>query len=370
MAILLLASGLSSAQDGGGSSLLFVGTSQGIYAYRFDAASARLSPLGLAAETRNPSFLAADATRGRLYAVNEISDYKGASSGAVSAFAIDRSSGKLSPLNEVPSRGSDPCYIALDKTGKFVLVTNYTGGSVAVFPILDGGQLGEASAFVQHVGRGRNNERQDGPHPHWIETSADNRFAISADLGLDKLLVYRFDPGNGSLVPNEPPATKLEPGAGPRHVAFTPDQKFAYAINELGSSITVFSYDPRRGLLKAFQTISTLPDTFTGDNTTAEILVHPRGRFLYASNRGHDSIALFTIDRSTGRLTLGGHFPSGGKTPRNFTLDPAGTHLLVANQDSGNIVVFRIDAARGRLARTPEVVSLASAVCLTFVPPR
>jgi len=232
---------------------------------------------------------------------------------------------------------------------------------------LKDGRLGEASAFIQHAGSGPNRQRQEGPHAHWIETSADNRFAIAADLGLDQLLIYRFGT-SGSLIPNDPPAAKLEPGAGPRHVAFTPEQKFAYAINELQSSVTAFSYDTRRGVLKPFQTISTLPEGFTGTNHAAEIHVDPEGRFLYASNRGHDSIALFAIDRSTGRLTPRGHFPSGGKTPRNFALDPTGSRLLVANQDSGNIVVFRIDAASGRLIGTSEVANVASAVCLIFVP--
>ena len=371
-ALLLLLGRLSSAQEGGRSFLLFVGTytesaSKGIYAYRFDTASGRLSSLGLAAETRNPSFLAADPRRGVLYAVNEVSNYGGTSSGAVTAFAIDRGSGKLLRLNEVASRGADPCYIALDRTGNYVLVANYTGGSIAVFPVLKDGRLGEASAFIQNAGSGPNRQRQEGPHAHWIETSADNRFAIAADLGLDQLLIYRFGT-SGSLIPNAPPAAKLEPGAGPRHVAFTPDHKFAYAINELQSSVTAFSYDTRRGVLKPLQTISTLPEGFTGTNTAAEIRVDPEGRFLYASNRGHDSIALFAIDSSTGRLTARGHFPSGGKTPRNFALDPTGSRLLVANQDSGNIVVFRIDPASGRLIGIPEVANIASAVCLIFVP--
>ena len=372
-AILLSVARPGRADPGVQGYLLFVGTytesaSKGIYVFRFDAASGQLSWLGLAAETRNPSFLAADAARGLLYAVNELREYQGAASGAVTAFSIDRSSGKLSRLNEVASRGADPCYIALDKTGNYALVANYTGGSVAVFPVLKDGRLAEASAFMQNAGHGPNEKRQEGPHAHWIETTADNRFAIAADLGLDQLLIYRFDPTHGSLTANAPPAASLPPGAGPRHVAFSPDEKFAYAINELQSTVTVLAYDAGRGLLNALQTISTLPQGFAGENTAAEIRVDASGKFLYASNRGHDSIALFSIEKNSGRLTAKGHFPTGGKTPRNFVLDPTGSRLLVANQDSGTVVVFRIDPASGQLTRTQAIAKVASPVCLVFVP--
>ncbi len=352
--------------------LVFVGTytekeSKGIYVYRLDAASGQLTALGLAAETTNPSFLAVDPSRHFLYAVNELPKYKGQASGAVSAFAIDRQTGKLSQLNEVASRGADPCYIALDKTGKHVLVANYTGGSVAVFPVLKDGRLGEASAFVQHAGSGPNRERQEGPHAHWIEVTANNRFAIAADLGLDKVMVYRFDPKTGSLTPNNPAFAKVDPGAGPRHAAFHPNGRFAYVINELHSSITNFSYDAGRGELNTLQTVSTLPKDFSGSNDTAEIQVHPNGKFLFASNRGHDSIAVFSIDQHKGRLTLVDHFSTQGKTPRNFEIDPSGSRLFVANQGSGNIVVFRIDQETGRLTSTGQVLNVPSPVCVKFV---
>jgi 6-phosphogluconolactonase len=352
--------------------LLFVGTytekeSKGIYAYRFDAASSELTPLGLAAETTNPSFLAIDPSRRFLYAVNEVPKYKGGNSGAVSAFAIDRQTGKLSLLNEVASRGADPCYIAFDKAGKYALVANYTGGSVAVFPIRDDGHIGESSAFVQHVGSSVNHERQEGPHAHWIETTPDNRFALAVDLGLDELLVYRFDAKAGSLTANDPPHAKLDPGAGPRHLAFHPNGKFAYVVNELQSSITAFSYDPSRGALHALKTVSTLPKGFSGSNDTAEIRVHPSGKFLFASNRGHDSIAVFSIDSHTGTLTLVDHFPTQGKTPRNFEIDPTGSLLFVANQDTSNIVVFRIDPNSGRLTPTGQTLHVPSPVCLKFM---
>jgi 6-phosphogluconolactonase len=351
---------------------LYVGTytkgeSKGIYAYRYDASSGKATSLGLAAETVNPSFLTADPTHRFLYAVNELTTYKGATSGAVSAFAIDHQTGKLSLLNEVASRGADPCYIAFDKSGKYVLVANYTSGNVAVFPAKDG-RLGESSAFVQHSGKGVNPERQEGPHAHWIETTADNRFAIVADLGLDEVLVYRFDARDGTLKPNDPPFVKVDPGSGPRHISFHPDGKFAYLLSEMKSPVTVFAYDASRGALHPLQTISTLPKDFTGTNDAAEIHVHPNGKFLYASNRGNDSLAIFAIDQKTGLLKAVDHVSTEGKTPRNFEIDPTGSRLLVANQDTGNIVVFNIDGQTGRLTPAGEVLSVPSPVSLDFVP--
>jgi 6-phosphogluconolactonase len=358
--------------------LLFVGTytdkeSKGIYAYKFDAASAELAPLGIAAETTNPSFLAIDPTGRFLYAVNEVQSYKGASSGAVSAFSVVRlnnapQTGKLSLLNEVPSRGADPCYIAFDKTGKYALVANYTGGSVAVFPVQADGHIGETAAFVQHAGSSVNKERQEGPHAHWIETTPDNHFAIAVDLGLDELLVYRFDEKTGALTANDPPYAKLDPGAGPRHFALHPNGKFAYVVNELQSSVTTFSFDPKNGALTKLTTVSTLPKGFSGANDTAEIHVHPSGKFLFASNRGHNSIALFSINRDSGALTPVDHFSTQGKTPRNFEIDPTGKLLLVANQDSNSVVVFRINQKNGRLTPTNHTIQVPSPVSLKFVP--
>jgi 6-phosphogluconolactonase len=352
--------------------LLFVGTytekeSKGIYAYGFNAASSELTPLGVAAETANPSFLAIDPSRRFLYAVNEVQNYKGASSGSVSAFAVDQKTGKLSLLNQLPSRGADPCYIAFDRTGKYALVANYTGGSVAVFPVHSDRHIGEPSAFVQHRGSSVNKERQEGPHAHWIETTPDNRFAIAVDLGLDELLVYRFDASKGSLTPNDPPYASLDPGAGPRHLAFHPDGKFVYVVNELQSSITTFTYDASRGALQKLATVTTLPKGFSGSNDAAEIKVHPSGKFLFASNRGHDSIAVFSIDSHTGALSLVDHFSTQGKTPRNFEIDPTGKLLFVANQESNNIVVFRIDSNDGRLTPTGQTLHAPSPVCLKFV---
>jgi 6-phosphogluconolactonase len=341
--------------------------SKGIYAYRFDAATARLTSLGLVVETVSPSFLAVHPNRRFLYAVNEVDSYEGQVGGAVSAFAIDRRAGKLSFLNAVSSRGAGPCYLALDKTGKNVLVANYGTGSVAVFPVSHDGRLGEASAFVQHAGAGVNPQRQQGPHAHSILPSPDSRFAIAADLGLDQLLVYRFDSTKGSLAASTPALAKVSPGAGPRHFAFHPNGKFVYVNNEMGSTVTAFSYDTARGVLRELQTISTLPKDFSGDNTTAEVEVHPTGRFVYVSNRGHDSIAVFAIDPGKGTLTAVEYVPTQGKTPRSFEIDPRGSYLFAANMDSDNTVVFRIDAKTGRLTPTGQVLEVPSPVCVKFV---
>lgn len=352
--------------------LMYVGTytkgaSKGIYVYRYDIESGKSTSLGLAAETVNPSFLAADPMHRFLYAVNEVGNYQGQTSGAVSSFSIDHKSGKLTFLNEVASRGADPCYLAVDKAGKFLLVANYTSGNLAVFPISKNGSLGESSAFVQHRGKGANPERQEGPHAHWIETTSDNRFAIAADLGLDELLVYNFDAARGTLTAHAPPG-KAETGSGPRHLAIQPDSKFVYAVNELKSSVTTFSFNSSTGALQAVGTVSTLPQNFTGQNDAAEIQLYPNGKFLYASNRGDDSIAAFSVDQSTGHLKLIGHYPTQGKTPRNFVINPTGSRLLVANEDSDNIVVFRIDSETGRLTPTGEVISVPSPVSILFVP--
>ncbi|MBZ5664098.1 MAG: lactonase family protein [Acidobacteriia bacterium] len=367
--------------------LLFVGTytekgSKGIYGYRFDTASSELTELGVAAETTNPSFLAVDPSRHLLYAVNEVQKYRDASSGAVSAFAIDRQTGKLSLLNQVASRGADPCYIAFDKTGKYALVANYTGGNVAIFPIDAKGRLGEPSAVLKNSGAlGPNKERQDAPHSHWIEASAHNHFVYVSDLGLDRVLIYRFDATKGTLTNGAPPSSAaksgspidsdffsatLAPGTGPRHVAFSDNGNFMYVLGELDSTVTVFANDDKE-TFRSIQRISALPSGFSGQNDAAEIAIHPNGKYLYTSNRGHDSIALFSIDSHTGALTLVDHFPTQGKTPRNFEIDPTGKFLFVANQDSNNIVVFRIDSSSGRLTPTGQTVHVPSPVCLKFM---
>jgi 6-phosphogluconolactonase len=366
------------ASDGRKSSyILFVGTytendSKGIYAYRFNSETAELTPLGLAAETPNPSFLAIDPNRRFVYAVNEVANYRGDKSGAISAFAIDRKAGngttsRLSLVNEAASRGADPCYITFDKTGKYVLVANYTGGSIAVFPVKAGGHIGESTAFVQHAGSSVNRERQASPHAHWIETTPDNRFAIAVDLGIDELLVYRFNAKTGTLHANNPPYAKLDAGAGPRHLAFHPNGKFAYIVNELNSTVTEFTFNSKLGELHKEGSVSTLPQNFTGENSTAEIKVHPNGKFLYISNRGHDSIAIFAIDSQTGALTPVDYAPTQGKAPRHFEIDPSGKFLLVANQETSNIVAFRIDPKTGLLTHIGKDIQVPNPVCLKFM---
>ncbi|MGB7601832.1 MAG: lactonase family protein [Candidatus Sulfotelmatobacter sp.] len=343
-------------------------TSKGIYAYRYDAGNSQVTPIGLAAQTINPSFLAVHPNHRFLYAVNEVGDYKGQKSGGVSAFAIDSATGKLTLLNQVASGGADPCYITVDKTGKFVLVANYTGGSVSVFPVLKDGSLGEASAFVQHTGHGTNPKRQEAPHAHSIDLSPDNRFAIVDDLGLDETLVYKFDSSKGSLTLNDPPFAKADSGAGPRHFALDPNGKFAYVIHEMGSTVSVFDYDATGGVLHPVQTISTIPKDFTSLNEDAEIEVHPSGKFLYASNRGHDSIAVFAIDPNKGTLSLIEYVPTKGQSPRHFQIDPTGRLLFAENEKSDNIVVFRINAQTGRLTPTGKVLDVSQPVCVKFLP--
>jgi 6-phosphogluconolactonase len=373
----LLAAGLLLAPLGRGAEqgrfLVYIGTftggeSKGIYAWRFDAGSGAATPLGLVAEIANPAFLAIHPNQRCLYAASEIASYGGKREGAVGAFAIDAATGKLTLLNQVSSRGAGPCFVAVDQSGRNLLVANYTGGSVAVCPIRSDGRLGEVSAFVQHTGSSVNPSRQREPHAHSINVSPDNRFAIVADLGLDKLLVYRFDAAKGALAPNDPPFAAVKPGSGPRHFSFHPGGKFAYAINELASTVTAFSYDAARGALSELQTVSTLPKDFTGNSTTAEVQVDAAGKFLYGSNRGHDSIAVFTIDPSKGTLTPVEYVPTQGKTPRNFRIDPTGSYLFAANQDSGRVAIFRIDAKTGRLTPTGQVLAVASPVCVKFVP--
>jgi 6-phosphogluconolactonase len=342
--------------------------SKGIYGYRFDSGTGKLTSIGLAAETVNPSFLAVDPRHRFLYAVNEIGDYNGQKSGAVSAFAIDQATGKLNLLNQIASRGADPCYISVDKSGKYVLVANYTSGSVAVFPILDDGRLGEASAFVQHSGHGPNPKRQEGPHAHSIDLSPDNRFAIVDDLGLDESLIYKFDGSKGTLTANDPSFVKEDAGAGPRHFALHPHGKFAYVINEMGSTVTAFSFDGTQGVLHPLQTVSTLPKGFKGTNNAAEIEVDPKGKFLYASNRGDDSIAVFAINAEKGTLTAIERVSTKGSSPRNFEIAPRGHLLFAADEKSDEIVAFSIDRQTGRLTPTGKVLELAQPVCVKFVP--
>lgn len=344
------------------------GKSQGIYLLELNAKTGEVTSHGLAASANNPSFLAIHPDRRHLYAVSEIGDFGGKKSGAVQAYALDPKSGSLTLLNQRPTRGDGPCHLVVDRSGKDVLVANYGGGSVAVLPIESSGRVENASTFIQHQGSSVDRQRQEAPHAHSINLDAANRYAVAADLGLDKVLVYRFNPARGTLAPNDPPFTKVAPGAGPRHFAFHPDGRHAYVINEIHLTVTAFDYDPDHGTLKEIQTISTLPEGTKGDYSTAEVQVHPSGRFLYGSNRGHDTIAIFAIDGATGRLKALGHQPTLGKTPRNFGIDPTGRFLLAENQDSNTIAVFRINPETGLLKATGQVVDVPMPVCIKFVP--
>jgi len=345
------------------------GSSKGIYLCQLDLATGKLSAAEAAGAAVNPSFLAIHPGGSLLYAVGEIGEFAGQKTGALSAFSIEGQTGKLKLLNQQSSRGAGPCHLVVDRSGRYVLVANYGSGSIACLPIQEQGRLGEATAFVQHKGSSVNRQRQEGPHAHSINLDAAGRFAFVADLGLDKIMVYRFDATEGKLAANDPPATATAPGAGPRHFALHPGGRYAYVINELDATVTAFSYDAQRGVLKPLQTLSTLPEGFQGANFPAEVQVHPSGKFLYGSNRGHNSIAAYAIDQDTGRLRFLGTEPTQGKNPRNFAVDPTGTFLLAANQDSDNIVVFRIDAATGKLQATGNSQSVPAPVCVKFMPP-
>ena len=340
------------------------GPSKGIYLFRFQTTTGKLTPVGLAAETVSPSFLAIHPNHRFLYAVNE-----GDGAGSVSAFSIDPKSGNLTLLNQAPSQGESPCHLALDATGKWLAVANYTSGHLAILSVGADGKLGgQPVAVVRNEGSGPNKSRQQGPHAHEVVFSADNRYLLLADLGLDKILVYRFDAGTGKITPNDPPSASVPPGAGVRHVAFHPNKKVLYAINELGNTITAFQYDAAKGALTPFQNISTLPDGFTGNSSTAEIAVNAAGTTVYGSNRGHDSIALFAIDPVKFTLTAKGHAPTLGRTPRHFTLDPSGAFLLAENQNTNNIALFHVHTSTGDLTpMKPPVVETPVPVCAVFL---
>lgn len=341
--------------------------SKGIYLGEFDLKKGELKLIGLAGEVENPSFLAIHPSGKFLYAVGEISDFNGKKAGAVSAFAIG-DDGKLKLLNQQSSQGAGPCHISLDKTGRCALVANYGGGSIASLPIGDDGKLAEAASAIQHEGSSVDKSRQEGPHAHSINPSPDNRFAMAADLGLDKILVYKLDAKTAKLAPHDPPFVATPPGGGPRHFAFHPNGKLAFVCNEMKSSITAFSYEAEKGVLSTLTTLSTLPEGYDKPgNSTAEIVVHPNGRFVYVSNRGHDSIAIFTVDPGTGELHAAGHQPTGGKTPRNFAIDPTGAYLIACNQSSNDVHVFAIDQEAGTLKPTGSKIEVPSPVCVRFL---
>ncbi len=343
---------------GGGSS------SKGIYRSRLDLKTGRLSEAVLAAEASSPSFIEIHPNGKFLYAVS-----RSGRAGAVIAFAIESNTGVLRFLNQQSSGGAGPCHISIDHTGSNLFVANYSSGNASVIPINVDGRLAEPTGFVQHEGCSVNQKRQKGPYAHSINVSPDNRFVFVADLGIDKIMIYKLDVGKGTIVANSPPYAKVKPGAGPRHFSFHPSGKFAYVINELDSTMTAFAYDSFSGALTECQTITTLPNGFKGSNTCAEVRVNPNGKFLYGSNRGHDSIVVYKIDMSEGALTFVEYETENIKTPRNFNIDPTGKFCLVANQDGDSVVVFRIDQNSGELEPTGHKINIGRPVCVRFLLP-
>lgn len=349
--------------------------SEGIYVSRFDAATGKLTAPVLAAAAKNPSFLAVHPTLPVLYAVSEVADADGKPTGAVLSFAIDEATGTLTAKNHQSSGGGGPCHVSVDRTGRVALAANYGGGSVICLGLAADGSLepvaaGKPGGFIQHEGKGPNPQRQEAPHGHSINPSPDGRFAVACDLGVDKVFIHALDIDKATLTPHG--FGRGAPGAGPRHFAFHPDGRHGYAVNELDLTVTAFAYDPQAGTLESIQAISTLPADVTDTKgfSTAEIVAHPSGKFLYASNRGHDSIAMYRVDGGTGRLTFLGAEPIRGKTPRNFVIDPSGKFLLAAGQNSHTVTVFAIDAETGTLSPTGPSLEVPSPVCIRFRPGR
>jgi 6-phosphogluconolactonase len=342
------------------------GKSKGIYCYKLDLATGKLTSIGVTEGIKNPSFLAIHPSGRFLYAVSEVNDSDGKPGGAVSAFSLDRKTGELKPLNHQSSEGAGPCHVSTDKTGKVAMVANYGSGSIASLPIKTDGSLEKAASAIQHEGSSIVPGRQAGPHAHSINVSPDNRFAVAADLGMDKLMLYKLDPAKATLRANDPPFTETPKGGGPRHFAFHPSGRFAYVCNEIKSSVTAFAYDANKGSLSEIQTITTLPEEVER-NSTAEIQVHPSGKFVYCSNRGHDSLAIFTIDEKTGKLTAAGHQKTLGRTPRNFGIDPTGAYVIACNQATDNVAVFKVEPQSGKLTQVGEPISVPVPVCVKFV---
>ena len=348
--------------------LLYIGAytsdkNKGITVCRLDPTTGAITDMTLAAETPNPTFLELHPSGKFLYAVNEIGNYEGAKAGSIVAYSIDRASGKLTQLNRVSTKGPGPCHVTIDKSGRMAMIANYGGGSIASYRILEDGKLSEPVSFFQHEGSGPAAKgRQQGPHAHSVNTTPDNKYAIVCDLGLDEVLIYSINPAKGSMEKHK--SVNLAPGAGPRHFAWHPSARYGYSVNELNSTVTAFLYDRDAGALDEIQSLSTLADDFKGNNSTAEIRVHPSGKFLYASNRGDDSIAVFTIDRNTGKLQRIDRTSTQGVMPRNFFIEPAGRWLLAANQKTDNVIVFEIDTKTGKLRTTGKGITVGAPVCL------
>ena len=364
----LLASTATSTGATSKNELVFVASKKGILAYRMNLSTGAMTDLGVAGEIANPGFLALHPSGRFLYSVSS-AKIAGQNVGLVSAFSLDRKKGKLALVNQRQSGGANPTHLAVDNSGRNLLVANYGSGSVEAFPIRKDGSLDAASGFMQHRGSSIDPRRQEGPHAHSISTDPANRFVLSCDLGMDQILVYKFDSAKGSLTANDPPFGSVKPGAGPRHHAFHPSGKFLYVINELDSTMTAFAYDAKRGALREVQTLSTLPKDFSGKSYPAEVAVHPSGKFLYGSNRGHDSIVVFGINKKTGCLHVIEHQSTAGKNPRHFEIDPTGHFLLAANQDSGTVVNFRIDPKTGMLTPLGVQIEAEVPMCVKALPP-
>jgi len=363
-----------SATIDGDKSIVYVGifkreTSKGIYAWRFDANSGRTDSLGLVADVMRPVFIALHPNRRYLYAVSRPTAVDRQNVGVLLAYAIDPKTAMLTVLNSFPTRGIDPAYLAVDQSGRNLLVANYGSneghGCIAVFPIKQDGSLSDASDFINFSGASVHPQRQLGPHSHAINVSPDNRFVFVADLGLDRIFVYHFDAEKGKLTPNDPPFAKLQPGAGPRHFVFHPNGKFFYVVNEINSTLTTFTY--AAGSLREVQTVSTLPPDFTGSSTAATLQVHPNGKFLYVSNRGADNIAVYSIDPSAGTVTLIEFVSTEGKTPGSFSIDPSGSWLVAANQSSDSLVLFQLDRQTGKLSATGRSFQVGTPSCVRFL---
>lgn len=353
--------------------LLFVGTytegvrSDGIHLIRMNRRTGQLRLVRSVDAGADPSYLAVHPDGRVLYAVNELKSYNGRPTGAVIAFAITRDTGALTRLNEQPSEGGAPCYVSVDKSGEVVLVANYASGSIAVFPIDAAGKLGKASSVIQHTGEGPDAERQKTPHAHCIRTDPSNRFVLAADLGADRVFVYRFEGDGKPLSHVEGGDAVMRPGAGPRHIAFHPTLPLVFVANELDSTVATLRFDAERGVLSQAETHPTVPAGWTGANYPGDIHVSPNGRTLYVSNRGHNSIAVFSVLETSGAVVLEQVISTEGDWPRNFTLHPAGQWLLVANQRSGSVVVFARDPNNGKLTATSQRIALPSPVCLQFL---
>jgi 6-phosphogluconolactonase len=337
------------------------GKAKGVALYQLDPATGKLSLLSEAASD-NPSFVALHPSGKFLYAANEGTDFGPTHDNSISAFAV-AADGSLTLLNRVAALGGAPCYVCVEPAGKYVLAANYSGGNFVMYPIREDGSLAEASDNATHSGTGPNKQRQEGPHAHSINASPDGKFALACDLGLDRVFIYKIDAANGKLVQHSEGV--VAGGSGPRHLAFHPNGKSAYVINEMGGTMTVFAWDSAAGTLTELQTISTVPEGYTGQKWCADVHVHPSGKFVYGSNRTHDSIVIYRVDDATGKLSLVGHEPTQGKTPRNFALSPAGDLLLAANQDSSNIVVFNIDLSTGKLTHL-ATNDIPTPVCIKF----